>query len=107
MSYGLEISNSNNVIVITNDNTILNKETVDVNQELAGTIPANSSVSYAFTGAGDPSRIGVNFTEGQAPSSGNQNNGLEIIRNLTDDTLTVKNTTGVGKPYDLQFFRFG
>jgi len=105
MSYGLEISNSNNVIVITNDNTILNKETVD--QESAGTIPANSSVSYTFTGAGDPSFIGVNFTEGNAPSSTNQNNGLEISRNLTTDTLTVTNTTGVAKPYVLQFFRFG
>jgi hypothetical protein len=105
MSYGLEISNSNNVTVITNDNTIISKEIpVDNN---SGTLLANSSVEYTFSGAGNPALVGVNFTEGNAPTPQDYNNGLVIERNLQADKLIVKNNTDASKPYELQFFRFG
>ena len=105
MSYGLELSNSNNVTVITNDNTIISKEIpVDNN---SGTLLANSSVEYTFSGAGNPALVGVNFTEGNAPSLQNYDNGLVIERNLQADKLIVKNNTSASKPYELQFFRFG
>lgn len=104
MGYGLEISNSNNVVVITNDNTILNKENIDEN---SGTLLPGDTVEYTFAGAGNPDLIGVTFTEGNAPSSTNNDNGLIITRDLQSDKLIVSNPTVVSKPYEIHFFRFG
>lgn len=103
MSYGLWISDGVNGGVITNSNAITNTESESAQ---AGTIPASGSITISnLPGAGDPSTIGITFNDGlSGPNS--QDSGLEITRNLAADTLTITNTTGVPKNFDIAFFRF-
>lgn len=104
-NYGLYISDGQNGGVITNSNSITNSETSLSAQ--TGTIPANGSVSYNMTGAGDQTKIGVRFIKigNQAPDQ--NDDGLEVSRDLVADTLSIVNTTAVSKPYSVEFFRFG
>ena len=103
MSYGLWISDGVNGGVITNSNAITNTED---GYSQAGSIPAGGTVVISdLPGVGDPSTIGITFNEGSGSAS-SQDSGLEITRDLAADTLTITNTKGVPKNFDIAFFRF-
>ena len=101
-NYGLYISDGLNGGVITNANSVTNSET---GLSATGTIPANDFVEFDMVGAGDVTKIGVQFSRTATPQQNDA--GLEVTRNLSADTLSIVNTTGVPKNYSVEFFRFG
>jgi hypothetical protein len=101
-NYGLYISDGQNGGVITNSNSVTNSET---GLSETGTIPPNGSVVFDMIGAGDDTKVGVQFARTATPQQ--NDDGLEVTRNFAADTLSIVNTTGVSKNYSVEFFRFG
>ena len=93
MSYGLEISNSNNVIVITNDNNIFNEE-IFLSQ--SGTVEANSTLNLTIPDVGNSQLISINLSS----------DGDSVGFSTSGNTLSLTNNRPGDKTFSLNVFRF-
>ena len=99
MSYGLEIYNADEELVISSaSNVILNKQTIPT---VNFTVQSGATENILVEDAGDPNQIALSIV----PTS--NVNGVNITVSLSGDTLSVINDNAYDVNFDLFVFRIG
>lgn len=99
MSYGLEIYNADEELVISSaSNVILNKQTIPT---VNFTVQSGATENILVEDAGDPNQIALSIV----PTS--NVNGVNITVSLSGDTLSIINDNAYDANFDLFVFRIG
>lgn len=99
MSYGLEIYNADEKLVISSESSvILNKQTIPT---VNFTVQSGATENISVEDAGDTNQIALSISPTASV------NGANISVSLSGDTLSVTNANGYPANFDLFVFRIG